>query len=64
MARQSGEGEDIADGGLLGALHDELLTADGGGKVEPVFSVDVTDELGQVVAQVEKLLYVRRKLPQ
>ena len=38
--------------------------ADGGGKVEPVFSVDVTDELGQVVAQVEKLLYVRRKLPQ
>ncbi len=38
--------------------------ADGGGKVEPVFSVDVTDEQGQVVAQVEKLLYVRRKLPQ
>ena len=38
--------------------------ADGGGKIEPVFSVDVTDEQGQVVAQVEKLLYVRRKLPQ
>ena len=38
--------------------------ADRGGKIEPVFSVDVTDEQGQVVAQVEKLLYVRRKLPQ
>ena len=38
--------------------------ADGGGKVEPVFSVDVTDEQGRVVAQVEKLLYVRRKFPQ
>jgi hypothetical protein len=30
-------------------------------KIEPAFSVDVTDELGQVIAQVEKLLYVRRK---
>ena len=30
-------------------------------KVEPVFSVDVTDAQGQVVARVEKILYVRRK---
>ena len=30
-------------------------------KVEPVFSLDVTDAQGQVVARVEKVLYVRRK---
>lgn len=30
-------------------------------KVEPLFSVDVLDLTGQVVARVEKLLYVRRK---
>ncbi len=33
------------------------------GKVEPTFTVDVLDEAGEVVAQVEKLLYVRRKAP-
>jgi hypothetical protein len=35
--------------------------ADRGEKIEPTFSVDVLDEQGQVAAQVEKLLYVRRK---
>lgn len=35
--------------------------ADRDGKVEPEFRVEVTDEKGQVVAEVEKLLYVRRK---
>ncbi|HSG40900.1 MAG TPA: DUF4442 domain-containing protein, partial [Thermoanaerobaculia bacterium] len=35
--------------------------ADANGKVEPVFTVEVTDEKGEVVAEVEKLLYVRRK---
>jgi acyl-coenzyme A thioesterase PaaI-like protein len=30
-------------------------------KVEPVFTVQVHDESGEVVAEVEKLLYVRRK---
>ncbi len=30
-------------------------------KVEPIFQVDVTDASGQVVARVEKTLYVRRK---
>ena len=35
--------------------------ADRDGKVEPVFRVDVVDGKGQVVAEVEKLLYVRRK---
>lgn len=31
------------------------------GKIEPVFNVDVVDDDRQVIAQVEKLLYVRRK---
>jgi acyl-coenzyme A thioesterase PaaI-like protein len=30
-------------------------------KVEPVFTVEVVDAQGQVVARVEKLLYVRKK---
>jgi hypothetical protein len=41
---------------------DEIrAAADAGGKVEPLFRVDVVDEHGEVVAEVEKLLYVRRK---
>jgi len=41
---------------------DEIrAAADAGGKVEPTFEVRVVDEQGQVVAEVEKLLYVRRK---
>jgi hypothetical protein len=41
---------------------DEIrVAADAGAKVEPVFVVDVVDERGEVVAEVEKLLYVRRK---
>ena len=41
---------------------DEIrAVVDRGEKIEPTFSVDVLDEQGQVVAQVEKLLYVRRK---
>jgi hypothetical protein len=35
--------------------------ADAQGKVEPVFQVEVLDGEGQVVAEVEKILYVRRK---
>jgi acyl-coenzyme A thioesterase PaaI-like protein len=35
--------------------------ADQNTKIEPTFSVDVLDEQGQIIAQVEKLLYVRRK---
>src|SRR6185436_20856164 len=37
--------------------------ADRDGKVEPVFTVEVRDEQEEVVAEVEKLLYVRRKEP-
>jgi acyl-coenzyme A thioesterase PaaI-like protein len=41
---------------------DEIrAAADAGGKVEPVFTVEVMDGEGKVVAEVEKLLYVRRK---
>ncbi|HEV7504267.1 MAG TPA: DUF4442 domain-containing protein [Thermoanaerobaculia bacterium] len=41
---------------------DEIrAAADVGGKVEPVFTVEVFDEQGELVADVEKLLYVRRK---
>jgi acyl-coenzyme A thioesterase PaaI-like protein len=42
---------------------DEIrAAADAGGKVEPFFTVDVVDEQGEVVAVVEKLLYVRRSV--
>jgi acyl-coenzyme A thioesterase PaaI-like protein len=41
---------------------DEIIQGTKGGeKLEPTFTVDVLDEEGQVVAQVEKLLYVKRK---
>jgi hypothetical protein len=32
-------------------------------KIEPTFSVAVTDESGKVVAEVEKTLHIRRKKP-
>lgn len=35
--------------------------ADSQGKVEPQFEVAVTDSEGNVIAEVDKLLYVRRK---
>lgn len=35
--------------------------ADAQGKIEPVFHVDVVDDSGEIIASVEKLLYVRRK---
>src|SRR5690349_10992730 len=38
------------------------IDADNHFKTEPTFSVDVVDDAGQVVATVEKLLYVRHKL--
>lgn len=37
--------------------------AAGGEKVEPVFTAEVRDEQGEVVAEVEKLLYVRLAKP-
>ena len=35
--------------------------ADREGKIEPVFNVEVIDEQGEIVAKVEKRLYIRRK---
>jgi hypothetical protein len=35
--------------------------AERAGKIEPLFNVDVVDEQGEVVARVEKRLYVRKK---
>jgi hypothetical protein len=35
--------------------------ADAGGKVEPTFSATLRDDRGEVVAEVDKLLHVRRK---
>jgi hypothetical protein len=35
--------------------------ADAGEKLEPVFNVDVIDGAGEVIARVEKRLYVRKK---
>ena len=32
------------------------------GKIEPLFNVDVVDEQGEVVARVEKRLYIRKKM--
>ena len=41
---------------------DEIrAAADRGEKVEPTFTVDVVDDQNQVIARVEKLLYVRKK---
>ena len=41
---------------------DEIIQATANDeKYEPTFSVDVLDKEGQVVARVEKLLYVKRK---
>ena len=41
---------------------DEIrAAADAGGKVEPVFQAEVMNEKGEVVAEIEKLLYVRLK---
>jgi acyl-coenzyme A thioesterase PaaI-like protein len=41
---------------------DEIMRAtESGEKYEPTFTIDVLDDQGQVIAQVEKLLYVRRK---
>ncbi len=37
--------------------------ADRGEKVEPVFTVEVRDDKGEMIAEVEKLLYVRLAKP-
>lgn len=46
-------------------IHEERIAeiraaADTQGKVEPQFQVEITDSDGNVVAEIEKLLYIRR----
>jgi acyl-coenzyme A thioesterase PaaI-like protein len=38
--------------------------ADAGEKIEPAFTVEVVDDAGQIVARVEKVLYIRKKSAQ
>lgn len=42
----------------LDELRNQLLAE---GKVEPTFTVQVRDQLDEIIAEVDKLLYVRRK---
>ena len=62
--RKPGEGTVRAEFRLIDAqlddIRDKLKTLP---KYEPVFLVEVKNEQGEVVAVVEKLLYVRKKLP-
>jgi len=44
-------------------IDDIRHAADTNDKHEPVFQVEVRDDSGTVVAEVEKLLYVKRKAP-
>ena len=43
-------------------INEIRVQADAGEKVEPTFRADITDEKGEIVAAVEKNLYVRRQL--
>ena len=44
-------------------IDDIRVQADAQGKIEPQFQTVVTDSEGTVIAEVDKLLYVRRKKP-
>lgn len=44
----------------LAAIREQLKTAD---KIEPTFAVEVKDDAGEIVAVVEKVIQVRRKMP-
>jgi len=44
----------------LDSFRERLQTEE---KIEPTFVVEIKDELGEVVALVEKLLYIRREPP-
>jgi acyl-coenzyme A thioesterase PaaI-like protein len=60
--RKPGKGRVRAEFRLTEEQIDALRAqADAQGKIEPTFTVEVRDEAGEVVAEVEKLLYIRRK---
>jgi hypothetical protein len=60
--RKPGKGKMLASFRLteeqIESIRQQLQTVE---KVEPTFLVQVTDETGEVVAEVQKLLHVRRK---
>ena len=45
----------------LDEIRDKLQTQE---KIEPVFLVEVRDESGDLVAEVEKVLHIRKKQPE
>jgi hypothetical protein len=60
--RKPGRGKVRAAFRLTQQQLDELRAqADAQGKIEPKFVVRVVDEQGEVVAEVEKLIHIRRK---
>lgn len=60
--RKPGKGKVRAEFRLTQAQLDELRARlEQEEKIEPAFVVKVVDEQGEVVAEVEKLLYIRRK---
>ena len=60
--RKPGKGTVRAEFRLTQEQIDSLRAqADSQGKIEPTFNVQVLDESGEVVAEVEKLLHIRRK---
>jgi uncharacterized protein DUF4442 len=60
--RKPGKGTVRAEFRLTQEQIDSLRAqADSQGRIEPTFNVQVLDESGEIVAEVEKLLHIRRK---
>lgn len=59
--KKPGRGKVRAEFRLSDEQIDEIRRAAANGKTEPTFVVQVKDESGEVVAEVEKVLWVKRK---
>lgn len=59
--KKPGRGKVRAEFRLTDEQIDEIRGAAANGKTEPTFVVQVKDEAGEVVAEVEKVLWVKRK---
>jgi uncharacterized protein DUF4442 len=60
--RKPGKGTVRAEFRLTQAMLDDIrMKLSGAEKYEPTFQVEVKDEAGEVVAAVEKVIYIRRK---
>jgi acyl-coenzyme A thioesterase PaaI-like protein len=63
--RKPGKGKVRTEFRLTDAQIDEIRdTLKTRGKIEPVFLVEVRDEFGDLVAEVEKVLHVRKRQPE